>query len=421
MARHSPLRFLPPAITLATPVCPSIEHWDHDDPSAALRGFPCYPPVPPGVEICFAGVADDCHYQGDIYRGPEPTRFIEEDPEAQEIDVDDDWLHHREWVDTAVLLVKLSGGRYASHIPHRTMHLSGWTTFLRGWSSNTIVWTHIDGNTIHLYQATFKDRQKYDSLAECFDENTVAPSSEGDNEFSEDLAQHEIAEVSRRFKACLRYGAFKPKTRGVVERVRVAYRQLWAVLIVYIRTLCSEETASCAAASPKTSGAGGVNARPYLRCNIRQERYGTRAPQEKDHLIYFGEREDHATGGRIYGTLSSPKRPAPYVGALASYLRQRRAVTSVDMVQTPRDVSGVQLLKSHAARTLENLLSQKANLGLDVDPHFNSKTAKLSCITQALSYKGIRQGVTAPPRETRSRNEDSGTASKHSGRLQRPR
>ncbi|EPS96795.1 hypothetical protein FOMPIDRAFT_1053024 [Fomitopsis schrenkii] len=114
------------------------------------------------------------------------------------------------------------------------MHLSGWTMFRRGWFTATVVWTHIDGDTIHLYQATFNSRQKYDLLAECFDESTVAPPPEADNEFSDDLAQHEIAQVSRRFKACVRYGAFRRKTRNVVERFRVAYMQLWAVLIIYI-------------------------------------------------------------------------------------------------------------------------------------------------------------------------------------------
>ncbi|EPS93059.1 hypothetical protein FOMPIDRAFT_131394 [Fomitopsis schrenkii] len=215
-----------------------------------------YPPVPPGVEICFAGVADDCHYRGDIYRGPEPTHYWEEDRDFSELDVDELYEGRLE---TAVLFVRLSGGRRkslprngvddymsevhvadavifsrnVSHIPHHVMHLSGWTTFTTGIGSCSVTWTHIDGNTIHLYQAMIKDREKFNLLINCFDENTVPPPPDV-NEFSEDLAEHEIVEICRRFKACLRYGAFNQKTRDVIERVCLAYRQLWAVIFIYV-------------------------------------------------------------------------------------------------------------------------------------------------------------------------------------------
>ncbi|EPS94031.1 hypothetical protein FOMPIDRAFT_1055459 [Fomitopsis schrenkii] len=208
-----PSLFLPPAITLATPVFPSIEHSGPTMLLPLLFGIflyrldlsQCYPPVPPGVEIRFAGVAEDCHYRGYHYSGQDPIEFIENDPEAWDFGVDYDWLDSDlEKVETALLIVRLSGGRYvlifppnASHVPHRIMHLSGWTMFRHGWFAATVVWTHIDGNAIHIYQATFSSRQKNDLLAVCFDENMVAPPPEADNEFSDDLAQHEIAQVSR--------------------------------------------------------------------------------------------------------------------------------------------------------------------------------------------------------------------------------
>lgn len=78
-----------------------------------------------------------------------------------------------------------------------------------------------------------RDRQKFSSLIDCFDENTATLAPDVD-ELSEDLAEHEIDEISRRFKACLRYGTFNHKTRDVIERVCLAYRQLWGVFIVYI-------------------------------------------------------------------------------------------------------------------------------------------------------------------------------------------
>lgn len=133
------------------------------------------------------------------------------------------------------------------------MRLSGLTTFQHGWlvsrlsldavhllkptrlhQSCTVAWTHIDGNTIHLYQATIKNRFLFDDLLDRFDENTDTSSSDIDDIFAEDLAEDEIAEVARKFKACLRYSAFNKETRAVVERVRLAYGQLWAVLIVYV-------------------------------------------------------------------------------------------------------------------------------------------------------------------------------------------
>lgn len=110
-----------------------------------------------GVQICFAGVADDCHYRGDVYRGPDPTTYVEEDPEFLDFDMENMLL--REWLKTEILFVRLSGGkckfllaivfnlkrsvhctdvvifpRTASHLPHRVMPLDGWTTFQCEWS-----------------------------------------------------------------------------------------------------------------------------------------------------------------------------------------------------------------------------------------------------------------------------------------------
>ena len=98
----------------------------------------------------------------------------------------------------------------------------------------TVQWTHIDDDTVHLYKATINDRQKFNSLMLCFDENTVIRPPDVTNEFAEEVAEHEIAEIVQKFKACLRYGASNPKARCVLERARLAYRQLWAVLIVYL-------------------------------------------------------------------------------------------------------------------------------------------------------------------------------------------
>lgn len=48
-----------------------------------------------------------------------------------------------------------------------------------------------------------------------------------------DLAEEEVAEITRRYKSCLRYGAFNEQTRAVVEGIRQAYMRLWAILILY--------------------------------------------------------------------------------------------------------------------------------------------------------------------------------------------
>lgn len=61
--------------------------------------------------MCFAGFADDCHYRGDIYHGPRPTEHILDDPTFDcGVDESED-LGQR----TAMLFVKLSGGRCQSH------------------------------------------------------------------------------------------------------------------------------------------------------------------------------------------------------------------------------------------------------------------------------------------------------------------
>ena len=67
-----------------------------------------------GVEICFATVMDDCHYRGYIYCGQDPTHYIEEDPEFLSWDIDD--LRIRDWKETEMLFVKLSGGRCKSSL-----------------------------------------------------------------------------------------------------------------------------------------------------------------------------------------------------------------------------------------------------------------------------------------------------------------
>ena len=62
-----------------------------------------------GATICFAGIASRCHYRGDIYRGPDPVRYMDNDPDPDfwyfEVDETD-----QEGLPTAVLLVRLSGG-----------------------------------------------------------------------------------------------------------------------------------------------------------------------------------------------------------------------------------------------------------------------------------------------------------------------
>ena len=97
-----------------------------------------------------------------------------------------------------------------------------------------VAWTYIVNNVIHLYQATLKNDQLFASLVECFEQNTTGSLEDIDDDRSDEQAEYEIAEVSRKFRACLRYGAFSASTRQTVEKARLAYRQLWTILIIYV-------------------------------------------------------------------------------------------------------------------------------------------------------------------------------------------
>lgn len=104
-----------------------------------------------------------------------------------------------------------------------------------------IAWSHIDGDAVHLYQATFMSTQKFTSFTECFEDIFVdfrLNGEDADDAFSEEQAQEEIAAISRNFQACFQYSILDDSTRQVMERVCLIYRQLWGVLFVYVVVAC---------------------------------------------------------------------------------------------------------------------------------------------------------------------------------------
>ncbi|EPT00001.1 hypothetical protein FOMPIDRAFT_1050094 [Fomitopsis schrenkii] len=131
---------------------------------------------------------------------------------------------------TAMLFVKLSGGRYvlifsrtASHLPHRVMRLSSWTTFASNNTVHMIAWTFIVHGVIHLYQAKLNNVQHFALLTDCFERNAADPYGDVDDDRSDEQDESEIAEISRRFRACLRYGKFDENLHPKVNGPSVAF------------------------------------------------------------------------------------------------------------------------------------------------------------------------------------------------------
>lgn len=97
-----------------------------------------------------------------------------------------------------------------------------------------IAWTFIVHGVIHLYQAKLNNVQHFALLTDCFERNAADPYGDVDDDRSDEQDESEIAEISRRFRACLRYGKFDENVRQTIENACLAYRQLWAVFIIYV-------------------------------------------------------------------------------------------------------------------------------------------------------------------------------------------
>ena len=95
---------------------------------------------------------------------------------------------------------------------------------------------------------------------------------------------------------------------------------------------------------------------------------------------------------------------APYVRALAATLRQRCAITTIELAKENTERRTANRIRDWARETNHNEIPQKEHPPLDIEPRFNLTGAKLKTLTQALAYKGIRESKSVKPRQTTERN-----------------
>ncbi|EPS93670.1 hypothetical protein FOMPIDRAFT_1135701 [Fomitopsis schrenkii] len=95
---------------------------------------------------------------------------------------------------------------------------------------------------------------------------------------------------------------------------------------------------------------------------------------------------------------------APQLRALASTLRQRCATTTFEILTQPQDLGEVREIHKQVGHASTDTLPQKEDLDLRLDPRFNLSGAKLSSLTQALAYTGIRALTKRNKRRTTEKN-----------------